>query len=146
MAATRPNILILNGPNLEAGSAGFKSLGAIALACEEHAAELGMEIDFRQSNHEGEMITILQDAQDACAGVVLNAGAYAHTSVALHDAVAATGLPVVEVRMSNVYKRESFRHHSYVAPAAQGVLCGFGGHGYILALDALRNLLDDETL
>jgi 3-dehydroquinate dehydratase-2 len=150
MAKARQTILILNGPNLnmlgvrEPDVYGFKSLSAIALECEEHASELGFSIDFRQSNIEGEMITILHEARDAVAGVVINAGGYAHTSVALHDALKILDCPIIEVHLSNTAKRENFRHHSYVAPVATGVISGFGGYGYILALDALRAQLDDE--
>jgi 3-dehydroquinate dehydratase-2 len=149
MAKGRPNILILNGPNLnmlgmrEPDIYGFKTLAAIGMACEEYAAELGFAVDFRQTNSEGDMVTILQEAQDAYAGIVINAGAYSHTSVAIHDAVKMLDIPVIEVHLSNVFKRESFRHHSYIAPVAQGVICGFGGHGYMLALDALRACLDE---
>jgi len=145
----RHNILVLNGPNLnllgvrEPDVYGFKNVAAIALECEEYAGELGFEIDFRQSNTEGEMVTIIQEAHTHVAGVIVNAAAYAHTSIALHDALKILDVPIIEVHLSNVYKRESFRHHSYVAPLAKGVICGFGGHGYLMALDALRALLDD---
>ena len=149
MSKTRHNILILNGPNLnmlgvrEPDVYGFKTLSAIALACEEYAAELGFDIDFRQSNSEGEMVTILNEAHTHYAGVIINAGAYSHTSIALHDALKILDVPVVEVHLTNVFKRESFRHQSYVSPLALGMICGFGGHGYILALDALRARIDD---
>lgn len=149
MTKQRHNILILNGPNLnmlgvrEPDVYGFKNLDAIALECEEYASELGFTIDFRQSNIEGEMVTILQQAREGASGIILNAGAYSHTSIAIHDALKMLEVPVIEVHLSNVYKREPFRHTSYVAPVASGVICGFGGHGYIMALDALRALLDD---
>lgn len=149
------NILILNGPNLnmlgvrEPDTYGVKSLSAIALDCEEHASKLGFTIDFRQSNSEGEMVTIIQEAaansghsgNGACAGVIINGGAYAHTSIAIHDALRILEVPIIEVHLSNTHKRESFRHHSYIAGVAQGVICGFGGQGYILALDAMRTFL-----
>lgn len=150
MTKQRHNILILNGPNLnmlgvrEPDVYGFKNLDAIALECEEYAGELGFTIDFRQSNIEGEMVTILQQAREGASGVIVNAGAYSHTSIAIHDALKMLEVPVIEVHLSNVYKREPFRHTSYVAPVASGVICGFGGHGYIMALDALRALLDEE--
>lgn len=146
----RHNILILNGPNLnmlgvrEPDVYGFKNLSAIALECEEYAGELGFTLDFRQTNSEGEMVTIIQDAREGCSGLIVNAAAYAHTSIAIHDALKVLECPVIEVHLSNVYRREAFRHHSYVAPLARGVICGFGGHGYIMALDAMRALLDDE--
>lgn len=150
MSGARHNILILNGPNLnmlgmrEPEVYGFKTLSTIALECEEYAGELGFSIDFRQTNSEGEMVTILQDSRETCGGVIINAGAYSHTSIAIHDALKLLEIPVIEVHLSNIYKRESFRHASYVAPLARGVICGFGGHGYILALDAMRALLDDD--
>jgi 3-dehydroquinate dehydratase-2 len=146
----RHNILILNGPNLnmlgvrEPDVYGFKSLSAIALECEEYASELGFDIDFRQSNVEGEMVTMLHEAKDTADGVIINAAAYSHTSIAIHDALKMLDAPVVEVHLTNVAKREAFRHQSYVAPVVTGVISGFGGHGYILALDAMRALLDEE--
>ena len=148
MAKTRQTILILNGPNLnmlgvrEPDIYGFKSLSAIALECEEHASTLNFSIDFRQSNSEGEMISILHDARESADGVIINAGAYAHTSIALADALKILECPVIEVHLSNVWKREIFRHHSYLSPVVTGVISGFGGYGYILALDALRAQLD----
>lgn len=120
---------------------GAKNLSAIALECGEHAGKLGFTIDFRQSNIEGEMVTFIQEAHRACAGVIINGGAYAHTSIAIHDALKILEVPVIEVHLSNTYKREGFRHHSYIAEAARGVICGFGGHSYILALDAMRAIL-----
>lgn len=149
VSKSRHNILILNGPNLnmlgtrEPDVYGFKTLSSIAMACEEYAAELGLAIDFRQSNVEGDIVTILNEAPGQYAGIVLNAGAYTHTSIAIHDALKMLDIPVIEVHLSNVFKREAFRHHSYISPVAQGVICGFGGHGYLLALDALRACLDE---
>ncbi len=145
----RHNILILNGPNLnmlgirEPDVYGFKNLSAIALECGEYAGELGCTVDFRQSNHEGELVTIIQEARGACAGVIINGGAYAHTSIALLDALKILEVPIIEVHITNTFKRESFRHHSYISEVARGVICGFGGHGYILALDAMRALLEE---
>jgi 3-dehydroquinate dehydratase-2 len=120
---------------------GVKNLSAIALECGEHAGKLGFTIDFRQSNLEGELVTMIQDAHGACAGVIINGGAYSHTSIAIHDALRILDVPIIEVHISNTHKRESFRHHSYIAQAAHGVICGFGSHGYILALDAMHGLL-----
>lgn len=152
MPKPRHNILILNGPNLnmlgvrEPDVYGFKNLSAIALECEEYASELGCTIDFRQTNIEGEMVTIVQEASvsgaSAVSGVIINGGAYAHTSIALMDALKILEVPIIEVHISNTFKRESYRHHSYIAEVARGVICGFGGHGYILALDAMRALLE----
>lgn len=123
---------------------GFKNLNAIAAECEEYAAELGLSVDFRQSNHEGELVTMIQEARDGYAGVIINPAAYSHTSIALLDALKLLEVPVIEVHLSNIYKREAFRHHSYVSTVAQGVISGLGGHGYILALDAMRALIDEE--
>lgn len=148
LAKVAHNILILNGPNLnmlgvrEPDVYGFKNLSAIALECEEYASELGCSIDFRQSNHEGELVTIVQEARGSCSGLIINAGAYAHTSIALLDALKMLEVPIIEVHISNIFKRESFRHHSYISEVAQGLICGFGAHGYILALDALRAQLE----
>ena len=149
MAKQRHNILILNGPNLnmlgvrEPDVYGFKNLSAIALECEEYASELSFSIDFRQSNSEGEMVTIIQEARGTCSGVIINGGAYSHTSIALLDALKILEVPIIEVHLSNIYKREAFRHHSYISGVAAGVICGFGGHTYILALDAMRALLEE---
>jgi 3-dehydroquinate dehydratase-2 len=151
LAKQRHNILILNGPNLnmlgvrEPNVYGFKNLSAIALECEEYASELGCAIDFRQSNHEGELVTMIQEARGAFSGVIINGGAYSHTSIALQDALKILDIPIIEVHLSNTFKREDFRHHSYISAVAQGVICGFGAHGYILALDAMRALLDDAA-
>lgn len=150
MAKQRHNILILNGPNLnmlgvrEPDVYGTRTLSAIALECGEHAEELGFSIDFRQSNHEGELVTIVQEARDSCSGVIINAGGYSHTSIALLDSLKVLDIPIVEVHVSNLFKREGFRHHSYISGVAQGVICGFGGHGYILALDAMSALLKEK--
>ncbi len=137
-------VFVLNGPNLnmlgrrEPGIYGTKTLDDIAAECSKAAPALGLEIDFRQSNHEGDLIGWIQEAHEKAAGVVLNAGAYTHTSIAIHDAIAAVApTPVVEVHLSNIHARESFRHKSLVAPHALGMVCGFGSLGYTLALQAL---------
>lgn len=154
LAKQRHNILILNGPNLnmlgvrEPDVYGFKNLSAIAVECEEYANEIGCGIDFRQSNHEGELVSIIQEVAthsgaSPISGIIINAGAYSHTSIAIHDALKMVDVPVIEVHLSNTFKRESFRHISYIAPLAVGVICGFGGHSYILALDALAALLNN---
>ena len=149
MVKRRHDILILNGPNLNMLGArepdvyGFKSLDDIAVECEAHAAELGFAVDFRQSNIEGELVSFIQEARKKFSGVIINAGAYSHTSVALLDALKILEIPIIEVHISNIFRREAFRHHSYVSQAAQGVICGLGGHGYILALDAMRALLEE---
>lgn len=117
---------------------GTQTLDDIAGDCRKAGAELGLEVDFRQSNHEGALVDWIQEASQASAGIVLNAGAYTHTSIAIHDAIrAAAPLPVVEVHLSNIHAREPFRHVSKVAPHAVGMICGFGPLGYTLALQAL---------
>lgn len=140
-------VLILNGPNLnmlgirQPEVYGRETLEDIECLCREHGARLGLEVDFRQSNHEGDLVTWVQQARGTQAGVIVNAGAYTHTSIALLDALLSVDLPVVEVHLSNIHRREEFRHHSYVSQAARGMICGFGSHGYVLALDALHRLL-----
>jgi len=117
---------------------GSKTLDDIAAECKQAASALGLEIDFRQTNHEGELVGWIQEAREAASGIVLNAGAYTHTSIAIHDAIAAIApTPVVEVHLSNIHARESFRHKSLVAPHALGMICGFGPLGYTLALQVL---------
>jgi 3-dehydroquinate dehydratase II len=109
--------------------------------CEAKAKALGLAVDFRQTNTEGELIDWIHEARDKASGIVVNGAGYTHTSVALHDALKAADLPTIEVHLSNIYKREPFRHHSYISPAAHGVICGFGGQSYELALDGLSNIL-----
>lgn len=140
-------IFVLNGPNLnmlgkrEPGIYGGKTLADIEADCKAAGAELGLTIDFRQSNHEGDLVSWLHEAADNAVGVAINAGAYTHTSVALHDAIRAISpIPVIEVHISNVHAREEFRHKSMIAPACKGVICGFGPHSYILALQALKTI------
>ena len=123
---------------------GFQTLADISNDCEEYAGEIGFSVEFRQSNIEGELVTMIQQARGTCSGLVINAGAYTHTSIAIHDALKVLDVPVIEVHLSNPQAREEFRHHSYISPIAKGTICGFGAHGYMLALNALRALLDDE--
>jgi 3-dehydroquinate dehydratase-2 len=140
-------VYILNGPNLnllgvrEPDVYGSETLSAITRRCETKAKALGISIIMRQTNMEGELIDWVHEAGEKASGIILNAAAYTHTSLALHDALKATRVPVVEVHLSNVYKREPFRHHSYVSAAAHGVICGFGGQGYEFALEALAAIL-----
>jgi 3-dehydroquinate dehydratase-2 len=140
-------VYVLNGPNLnllgtrEPEIYGTQTLADIGKAVADKAAALGWATDFRQSNHEGELVDWLQEARDKALGVVLNAGAYSHTSIALLDTSRALGKPLVEVHLSNPYSRENFRRHSYISEVANGVICGFGGAGYLLAIDALSELL-----
>lgn len=141
-------ILVLNGPNLnllgtrEPAVYGTTTLADVQALCEASGRELGVAVDFRQSNHEGVLIDWIHAAGIAfrggtLLGVVFNAGAYTHTSVALHDAVKGAGVPMVEVHISNVHAREPFRHHSYLSPAAAGIVVGFGIDGYALAMQGL---------
>ncbi|MBV8537471.1 MAG: type II 3-dehydroquinate dehydratase [Alphaproteobacteria bacterium] len=145
-----PVILVLNGPNLNMLGVrqpeiyGRATLGDIEAACRERAGALGLTLDFRQSNLEGEMVAWLHEARDVADGIVINAGAYTHTSIALYDALMICELPVIEVHISNVYKREEFRHHSYISAAARGVIVGLGPDGYLYALDALARIIGDE--
>jgi 3-dehydroquinate dehydratase II len=143
-------VFVLNGPNLnllgsrEPEIYGHTTLADIEAETRKRAAALGLGVEFRQSNHEGELVGWLQEARQGASGVVLNAGAYTHTSVAIHDALKALEVPVIEVHISNPYKREPFRHLSYVSPVATGVICGLGAHGYLLALDALAALISSK--
>jgi len=145
--AGEPTILILNGPNLnllgvrEPQTYGRETLADIEEACLERAEQVGLTIEFRQSNHEGQLIDWIQEARETADGIVINAGALTHTSIAIHDALIAAELPVIEVHLSNIYRRESFRHHSFVSPVAKGVIAGLGPHGYELALEAMARLL-----
>jgi 3-dehydroquinate dehydratase-2 len=134
---------VLNGPNLnllgtrEPSTYGTATLKDIEAALQKKAKAAKVKLVFRQTNREGELVDWIQEAGAAKAGVLLNAGAYTHTSIALHDAIRATGVSVIEVHLSNVFARESFRHHSYISPVAKGVICGFGAASYELAFDAL---------
>lgn len=144
------SIFILNGPNLNLLGTrqpevyGTTTLQDIENMCEAHAQALGATLVFRQTNHEGEMVDALHAARGTHDGVILNAGAYTHTSVALMDAITSTQLPVVELHLSNIHAREEFRHKSYIAPVAIGQICGFGAAGYPLAIDALMSWLGDN--
>lgn len=142
-----PTIFVLNGPNLnllglrEPEIYGDDTLDDIAGQCEDRARELGFDIEFRQSNHEGHLIDWLHEANaDGAKAVILNPGGYTHTSVALHDAVKSVAVPVIEVHLSNPHAREPFRHRSYVGKACKGTIAGFGALGYLLALDAAAKL------
>jgi 3-dehydroquinate dehydratase-2 len=116
---------------------GGETLANIEKRCAKAAKNEGVKLEFRQTNHEGELVAWIQEARDSAAGLAINAGAYTHTSVAVHDALRLLAIPIVEVHLSNIFAREKFRHHSYVSAAASGVICGFGGDSYLLALQAL---------
>lgn len=140
-------ILVLNGPNLnmlgtrEPETYGAQTLADVEALSVAHGRSLGLEVSCKQSNHEGELVTWIQQALGTADAIVINPGAYSHTSVAIHDALRAVALPVVEVHLSNIHAREAFRHHSYVSPVALGVICGLGATGYKLALSALAEKL-----
>lgn len=140
-------ILILNGPNLnmlgvrEPDVYGHQTLDDIKKMCDEKAVKLDMVIDFRQSNHEGELVDWVQQARESFDGLIINAAGYTHTSVALHDALKLLNIPVIEVHISNPKEREEFRHKSYIEPLAAAVIAGKGAQGYNLALEKLHSLL-----
>ncbi len=145
-----PLIAVLNGPNLnmlgsrEPALYGAATLDDVEALCAETAHALELAIDFRQSNHEGELITWVQDCRDKARGIVINPGGFSHTSVALVDAVLAAELPTIEVHLTNIHAREEFRRHSLVSRVANGVICGLGMRGYGLALTAIAEMLLDE--
>ncbi len=142
-------IYIVNGPNLnllgqrEPEIYGHQTLGDIQAECEAQAQALGLKLVFEQSNDEGRLVDLVQQAGAQGDGLIINAGAYTHTSIALMDALKALKCPIIEVHLSNIFARESFRHHSYISPTAAGVLCGFGSRGYIMALDALHAMITE---
>jgi 3-dehydroquinate dehydratase-2 len=145
--AKSPKVLILNGPNLnmlgvrETAIYGSDTLADIERRCARRAKALGLALDFRQTNQEGELVTWVQQARTNAAGVIINPGAYGHTSIALLDALRMTGKPVIELHLSNIHRREPFRHHTYTSQAATGIICGLGAHGYVLALEAMAELI-----
>ena len=136
-------IHILNGPNLnllgtrEPDIYGSETLDELRERCERKAKALGYDVVFRQSNQEGELVSWVQEARNEAAGLIVNAGAFTHTSIALLDALLACPAPIIEVHLSNIFRREEFRHRSYVSKAAKGMICGFGALGYELAIEAL---------
>ena len=152
VTAARPSmantVYVLNGPNLnllgtrEPQTYGRATLKDVEKLCREAAGRHKLAVEFRQSNHEGEIVDLIhQAAANKAAGIIINAGAYTHTSVAIRDAIAAVEVPVVEVHISNIFARENFRHHSHIAPVAKASLCGFGVAGYALAIDGLAALI-----
>jgi 3-dehydroquinate dehydratase-2 len=145
------SVLILNGPNLNLLGTrkpevyGTTTLADVEKLCADAAAKLGLDVDFKQSNHEGQLIDWIHETGAAVKagesiGAVFNPGAFTHTSVALHDAIEGASLPVIECHISNVHKREEFRHHSFISPVASGIIVGFGVHGYVLAIQGLHQL------
>jgi 3-dehydroquinate dehydratase-2 len=148
-------VLVLNGPNLnllgtrEPAVYGSQTLADVQALCERAAAANGLALDFRQSNHEGELVDWIHEAgklqaKGKLAGVILNAGAYTHTSIALMDAIKGTGVTLIELHISNVHAREEFRHHSYISPVAKAVMAGFGVNGYALAIAGLAQLAEQK--
>lgn len=146
--AAAPKVLVLNGPNLNMLGVrqpevyGATTLAELEQACVEDGKRLGLTVTCRQSNHEGELVTWVQETRGKQQGIIINPGALTHTSVALLDALLAVELPTIEVHLSNIHRREAFRHHSYVSQAATGVICGLGIQGYLLALLAMAERLN----
>jgi 3-dehydroquinate dehydratase-2 len=144
-------IYVLNGPNLnllgqrQPQLYGSATLSDIETRLRARATTLGLAIDFRQSNFEGELIGWIHEARQKAAGIIINAAGLTHTSVPLLDALLAADLPIIEVHLTNIYRREAFRHHSYVSQAATGIICGLGAKGYELALDALAEHLQSDV-
>ena len=144
------SILVLNGPNLNLLGTrqpefyGRTTLRDVEDLCMAAGKRLGIVIDFRQSNQEGTLVDWIHEAGGSRSGVVINAGAFTHTSIALMDAIAAVDLPVAEVHLSNIHKREEFRHLSYISKVSMGMICGFGAYGYVLAIEALAHHFGTE--
>ncbi|MEJ6401977.1 type II 3-dehydroquinate dehydratase [Yoonia sp. 2307UL14-13] len=144
-------VLILNGPNLNLLGTrqpevyGTTTLADIEQMCRNKATALGIDVAFQQSNHEGALVDAIHNAIGEYHGIILNAGAYTHTSIALMDAMGSVEVPVIELHLSNIHAREAFRHHSYIAPVAIGQICGFGANGYPLAIDAMMAHLGGDT-
>jgi 3-dehydroquinate dehydratase II len=142
-----PHVLILNGPNLnllgqrQPEVYGHQTLTDVQVACADLAETLGLTVDFHQSNHEGALVDLIQAARTTAQGIIINPGAYSHTSIAILDALNAFDGPVLEVHISNIHRREAFRHHSHVSTRAEGVIAGFGTDGYLLALRRMATLL-----
>ena len=142
-----PKIVILNGPNLnmlgtrEPEKYGATTLDELEALCAEAAEQLGLAIDFRQSNSEGDLVTWIQDCRGKAAGIILNPAGYTTSSIAMMDALLAVGLPTIEVHITNIHRREEFRHHSFISKAATGVIAGLGVQGYVLALRAMVGLV-----
>ncbi|NEN89621.1 MAG: type II 3-dehydroquinate dehydratase [Okeania sp. SIO3H1] len=146
------SILVLHGPNLnllglrEPGIYGSETLDSINRLLEQEAEALGIKISVLQSNHEGVLVDVIHSASEQHQGIVINAGAYTHTSIAIRDAISGVNIPTVEVHLSNIYRREKFRHHSFIAPVAVGQISGFGSESYILGLKAIVNYLQKESV
>jgi len=150
MTQAKGSILVVNGPNLnmlgqrEPEIYGTDTLADIENAVMAKGEALDFDIDFRQSNREGEIIHWIQEARHVHEGIIINAAGYTHTSVAIGDALGLTDLPIIEIHISNVFAREKYRHHSYISPIADGVICGFGTKGYLMALEAMIDLIEGD--
>lgn len=143
-------VYVLNGPNLNLLGArepdvyGHTTLEDVEKSTKQAGISAGISIHFVQSNEEGTLVNWIQEAREKAAGLIINAAGYTHTSVAIMDALISAEIPIIEVHLSNIYKREEFRHHSYVSKIATGVICGFGAQGYVLAVDAMAKLLKSD--
>lgn len=147
----KSKIMVLNGPNLNMLGTrqpeiyGYDTLADIEGRLRKLAKTYGLDLAFRQSNHEGELVAWIQEARTSCAGIIINPAAYTHTSVAILDTLLACDIPVIELHLSNPHRREEFRHRSLVSPAVKGIICGFGAHGYELAFDAMARLVGPKS-
>lgn len=141
------SVYVLNGPNLnllgqrEPEIYGTATLDQIAGQTSDHLKSLGFGCEFRQTNNEAELVNWIQEAEKQADGIIINAAAYSHTSIAIRDALSAVSKPIIEVHLSNIFARESFRHHSFISEVSNGVICGLGARGYLLAADALKDLI-----
>jgi 3-dehydroquinate dehydratase-2 len=144
-------ILVINGPNLnllgtrEKEKYGNSSLADIQKKCEAHCKKIGLQVDFKQSNVEGEIVNFIQNTKEKHQGIIINAGGYTHTSVAILDALLAVKKPTIELHITNIYKREDFRHKSLISKAVDGIICGLGVDGYIMALDGIKKIVNNEN-
>ena len=144
-------ILVINGPNLnllgtrEKEKYGQSSLEDIKNKCQAHAKKIDLEVEFKQSNVEGEIVNFIQEARKKYSGIIINAGGYTHTSVAILDALLAVKKPTIELHITNIYKREDFRHKSLISKAADGIICGLGADGYIMALNGIKKIINNEN-
>ena len=144
-------ILVINGPNLnllgtrEKEKYGNISLQEIQKKCELHCEKIGLEVDFKQSNVEGEIVNFIQDSRKNHQGIIINASGYTHTSVAILDALLAVKKPTIELHITNIYKREDFRHKSLISKAVNGIICGLGADGYIMALNGIKKIIKNEN-
>jgi len=146
-----PTVFFLNGPNANLygldknGTYGSESFASIETGCQQHAGSLGLQLEFRQSNHEGVLVDWIQEARQSADALIINAAGLTYSSIPILDALLAFEGPIIEAHMSNIWKRESFRHHSYISKAATGVIAGLGARGYRMALSAVAELLEEAS-